>query len=155
MIRSVTNWIRAKVKTLYYIAQILPPFFAITFSPAGLGSRVGRRLIWGKLRRIGISFFPPLARSLQMHYGLTGGCAHCGASCKLLFQCPHWDDKNNRCSIYELRPSVCRLFPITPSDIIDRNLTKTETPCGFRFNNNPRKVNAPTYLPKGVFPKPR
>lgn len=152
MFSAIRERLVSRGKTAFYIAQILPPFFAAAFSSAGLGSASGRRLIWGKLRRMSISLFPPLAKMLQEHYGLTGGCAHCGASCKLLFQCPHWDDKNSRCSIYEFRPSVCRLFPITPSDIGDRNLTNTQVPCGFRLSSQ-RKPSPPSFVPKGVFPK--
>jgi hypothetical protein len=119
----------------YHVLQRVPPFFAAVFSTRGLLSHEGRILIWGKFRRIMISFFPPLARYLQKKYGLAGGCSHCSASCKLLFQCPHWDDKSSRCSVYEDRPNICRFFPITPADLRDRNLVQKGTRCGFRFMN--------------------
>ncbi len=150
---SIKTWIGSRLRTMYYIALILPPFFSVVFSSKGLGSHPGRLLIWGKVRRIFISFFPPLAHYLQARSGVSGGCDNCGASCKLLFQCPHWDDKNSRCSIYEFRPSVCRLFPITPADIRDRNLVNQEVPCGFRFNPNVRRSTPTSFIPDSISPK--
>ncbi|MBI1860682.1 MAG: YkgJ family cysteine cluster protein [Deltaproteobacteria bacterium] len=148
---EVAEFFLSRLRTGYYIVQILPPFFATAFSTRGFGSAEGRQQIWGKARRILISLFPPFARFLQAHYGLSGGCVHCSSSCKLLFQCPHWDDKQSRCGIYEDRPSVCRLFPITPGDIKDRNLVNKEVACGFRFN--PAAKPPRPYFPKGVSPR--
>ena len=121
------------LRRIWYIFQILPHFFAVAFSADGLGSEDGRQLIWGKIRRTFISLFPPLARALQEKHGISGGCRGCGASCRLLFQCPHWDDRSNLCGIYEDRPTVCRLYPISPADIRDRNLVLKKKPCGFSF----------------------
>lgn len=109
----------------------LPPFLAVVFSPEGLGSPVGRRLIRGKFRRLAQSFFPSYAKKLQKKHGLVGGCINCGTSCNLMFQCPHWDSKSRLCTVYEDRPSICRTFPITPADIEDRNLMAGQTGCGF------------------------
>lgn len=87
-----------------------------------------------------LSFFPNLSRRLQKRYGLEGGCRSCGASCKLLFQCPHWDESSSLCSVYEDRPNICRLFPITPKDISDRDLVRgIEGGCGFRFSKPDRR----------------
>lgn len=108
-------------------------FLKITFSREGLGCREGRQLIWGKIRRVFLAAVPPVARALQKHYGLRGSCNQCGASCKILFQCPAWDDQSKLCTVYEDRPNVCRFFPMTPKDISDRNLVLKETPCGFSF----------------------
>ena len=84
--------------------------------------RPERTIIWGKIRRTMIGCVPGLALHLKRKHGLTGGCTSCGASCNLLFRCPHWDEESRLCSIYEDRPIVCRLFPITPSDLRDRDL---------------------------------
>jgi hypothetical protein len=84
---------------------------------------------------------------------MSGGCNRCGSSCKLLFQCPHWDDDSKLCSVYEDRPNICRLFPITPGDLRDRNLV-AKSPCGFTFHkrgtdpgypSEPRPIGAPSY----------
>ena len=153
MLLRVKTRVAEFFKPAYYILLILPAFFSAAFSKRGLGSADGRILIWGKLRRILISLVPHLSKFLQEHYALSGGCTHCSSSCKLLFQCPHWDDKNSRCGIYEYRPTVCRQFPVTPSDIRDRNLVSRDIPCGFRFNHNVGARPSKTFIPKGLFPK--
>lgn len=118
----------------YYLVRYLIPCTRVTFfSKAGIYSKEGRTLVIGKFRRMFISISPPLAKKLQKHYGLEGGCTSCGASCKLLFQCPHWDEPTHLCTIYEDRPPACRFFPITPADIRDRNIVLKDKPCGFTF----------------------
>ena len=116
--------------------RILPPFFAVAFTKDGLFSPAGRQLIWGKARRAFLSLSPALSKRLQAHYGVQGGCTSCGSSCNLLFQCPHWDSRTHLCSVYEDRPNICRLFPITPADIKDRDLVKHKdnASCGFAFS---------------------
>jgi hypothetical protein len=121
------------LRRAWYLLQRLPPFLSATFSADGVGSLEGRLLIWGKIRRAFLSLVPPLARHLQKHHKLSGGCTNCGSSCKLLFQCPHWDDESHLCSIYQDRPSICRLYPITPSDLRDRDIVSRKTPCGYNF----------------------
>ncbi|MBM4316291.1 MAG: YkgJ family cysteine cluster protein [Deltaproteobacteria bacterium] len=123
------RWIRR----IWHVWQRTPPFLRVVFSREGLLSSKGRILIRGKFRRAFLSLFPSVALKLQKHYGLSGSCGHCSTSCKLLFQCPHWDDNSSRCSVYEDRPNICRTFPITPQDIKDRNLVSPETQCGFTF----------------------
>jgi hypothetical protein len=70
---------------------------------------------------------------LRRKYGLSGACISCGVSCNLLLKCPHWDEESRLCSIYDHRPLTCRLFPITPSDIRDRDLVSSGKPCGYSF----------------------
>jgi hypothetical protein len=131
------------VRRFWYLVQYMIPCIQITFSKDGLGNAEGRQQIWGKWRRLFLGLIPGVAQSLQRKYGLSGGCVSCGASCKLLFQCVHWDDSSHLCSIYDDRPMACRLYPITPADIDDRNLVLKTKPCGFQFINNPK----PTPLP--------
>ncbi len=127
------------LRRAYHVYERMIPFTKAAFSKKGLFSATGRQLILGKARRVMISFFPPLAHLLQKYYGMQGGCAHCSSSCKLLFQCPHWDEGTSRCSVYEDRPNICRLFPITPGDIADRNLVSKDTSCGFSFEKKMTK----------------
>src|ERR1017187_2082890 len=77
--------------------RVAPPFVTAVFSREGMLNRVGRILIRGK------------GRPLGAHFGLQGGCNSCGASCNLLFRCPHWDTDSLLCTVYESRPLVCRM----------------------------------------------
>lgn len=117
----------------WHLAERTGPFLKVAFSRAGLGSHEGRLLIWGKFRRGFISLVPGLAAGLRKKHGLVGGCTSCGASCNLLFRCPHWDPSTHLCTVYDLRPTICKTFPITPADIRDRNLVLKDKPCGFRI----------------------
>lgn len=140
------------IRRFWHLMERVPPFLSAAFSPVGLASPAGRQLILGKFRRGFISFVPPLARWLQTKYGLKAGCSGCGASCRLLFQCPHWDAQSRLCSVYEDRPSICRLFPITPADIRDRDLVSSKEECGFVFTRQTIKdetrVAPPIVAPK-------
>jgi len=127
-----TEMIRA-IKQFWFFLERVPPCLIASFSRQGFFSAEGRILIWGKFRRFILTLFPPLATHLQSKYGLVGECVSCGASCKLLFQCPHWDDHSNLCTVYEDRPNICRHFPITPSDLRDRDIVLRKSPCGFAF----------------------
>lgn len=121
-------------RTVYLIEYMIPCIKVAFFTKGeGIYTADGRTLIRGKWRRLFISMVPPLAKKLQKHYGQEGGCRSCGASCKLLLKCPHWDDTTNLCTIYEDRPPACRFFPITPGDIRDRNIILKDEPCGFVF----------------------
>jgi Fe-S-cluster containining protein len=122
-------------RRIRYAARYLRAFvLAIVADPAVVLRKSGRTIIWGKMRRTMIGWVPGLALHLKRRHGLTGGCTSCGASCNLLFRCPHWDAESRLCSIYEDRPIVCRLFPITPSDLRDRDLAAGATTCGYSFD---------------------
>ena len=95
----------------------------------------GPTLLWGKVRRVLLSAIPPLARYLQRHYRLSGSCKNCGASCTIMFDCPFWESESRLCSVYQDRPTLCRLFPITPSDLRDRDLASGHDSCGFSFSS--------------------
>ncbi len=96
-------------------------------------------MLRGKMRRFAISMVPPVAARLQSAYGLSGECNNCGACCQLLIRCPHWDTKNSRCKAYADRPNVCRLFPITPSDLGDVTCVPGAPECGYRFVRQPAR----------------
>ena len=113
-------------------AEYIWLFARASFSKKGLLNKNGRLLIWGKFRRIFLTSIPGLAPYLKKKYQLTGGCVQCGASCRILFQCPQLDAKTGNCMVYEDRPDVCRTFPITPADLRDRDRVM-HTPCGFKF----------------------
>ncbi|MBY0371312.1 YkgJ family cysteine cluster protein [bacterium] len=118
---------------VWHVWERTLPFLRVTFSADGIASPEGRQLIVGKFRRIAISMVPGLAEKLQKKYGIQGGCSGCGASCNLLFRCPHWIESTRRCGVYELRPTVCRQFPVTPADIAERELVRNGKPCGYTF----------------------
>jgi hypothetical protein len=118
---------------ILHLWPVALPFVTTVFSRRGVLTREGRSLIRGKFRRLLICSVPPLARYLHAYYGLQGGCNSCGASCNLLFRCPHWDRDSRLCTIYESRPRVCRMFPITPTDLRDRDSVLPGTVCGFHF----------------------
>ena len=121
-------------RRIRYAARYLRAFLsAIVADPEVILREPGRTIIWGKMRRTLIGCIPGLASHLKRKHGLTGGCTSCGASCNLLFKCPHWDEGSRLCSIYEDRPLACRMFPITPSDLRDRDLAAAGTKCGYSF----------------------
>ena len=107
-------------------------------APDGLRSRTGRRLVWGKIRRSAIVCVPGLGARLQRKHGLAGHCHQCGASCNLLMRCPQWDPGTRLCRIYESRPPVCRLFPMTPADLRDVELAGQH--CGHHFDNGEKPI---------------
>lgn len=128
------NMRRSRALLLLYQIQRLLYFVAAVFSPKGIFSREGRVLIRGKIRRGFLSFFPARAQTLKQAYGLQGGCNSCGVSCSLLFVCPQLDRQTSKCTIYEDRPVACRVFPVTPQDLIERDLFSAETRCGYSFS---------------------
>jgi hypothetical protein len=131
--RRLPMSLQRSLRQFWQAVERLPPFVAAIFSKRGLFSADGRQLVVGKFRRFGLSAVPPLARYLQKKTGIAGGCTSCGASCNIMFQCPHWDKSTRLCTVYEDRPNICKLFPITPADIRDRNIVMKDKPCGFTF----------------------
>jgi hypothetical protein len=106
---------------------------ALVARPDVLFQQSGRTILWGKIRRAAICLIPGLALQLKHKHGLAGGCVSCGTSCNLLFRCPHWDPSSHLCSIYDDRPMTCRQFPMTPADLLDRDLASGTMGCGYRF----------------------
>jgi hypothetical protein len=127
-----------------YAARYLRAFVSsIAGEPEVMLRKAGRTIIRGKMRRALIGCVPGLALHLKRKHGLTGGCASCGASCILLFKCPHWDEESRLCSIYEDRPMACRMFPITPADLRDRDLAASGAPCGYSFVHKDSRRDQP------------
>jgi len=89
---------------------------------------------WGKLRRFYLAHFRPsyVRESLARR---VGHCNRTGACCNLMFTCPLLDRRSEpvRCTIHEIKPKVCRLFPIDERDLRDRDIVSPDAPCGFSF----------------------
>jgi len=64
-----------------------------------------------------------------------GECRRCGACCRLVHRCPFLQVNNGtaKCAIHKLRPANCRVFPIDPRDLADRDRIRPDDPCGFSF----------------------
>jgi hypothetical protein len=89
---------------------------------------------WGKARRFYLAHLRPgyVRESLARR---VGQCDRTGACCHLMFTCPLLDQKAEpvRCSIHDIKPKVCRLFPIDERDLRDRDIISPDAPCGFTF----------------------
>jgi Fe-S-cluster containining protein len=123
-----------ELRRIGHLARYLRAFmWALVDDPRAILRKTERAIIWGKIRRAIICCVPGLPLHLQQKHRLTGGCISCGVSCNLLFKCPHWSEGTRLCSIYDDRPMTCQVFPITPSDIRDRDLASKGTSCGYAF----------------------
>jgi hypothetical protein len=91
---------------------------------------------WGKLRRIFTIAFRR-EQVLEMLDRRRGACSRCGACCKLMFQCPAYEEKdgNPRCLVYNDRPGVCGLFPLDERDLRERDFVMPHKSCGFWFED--------------------
>ena len=93
----------------------------------------------GKLRRLWMVAFSK--RTVEAKLARRrGACSRCGACCKLLFQCPAYDesDGNPKCLIYNDRPGVCGLFPLDEQDLAERDIIMPDKKCGFFFSDDPK-----------------
>ena len=100
--------------------------------------RQSAALFWGKIRRSFLVNF----RKKRVEEKLArrrGACTRCGACCKLLFNCPAYDDSdgNPKCLIYNDRPGVCGLFPLDEKDLRERDFVMPGRKCGFTFADTP------------------
>jgi len=89
---------------------------------------------WGKVRRFYLAHF----RRAYVRESLArrvGECDRTGACCRLMFTCPLLDTASDpvRCRVHEVKPKVCRLFPIDERDLRDRDILSPDAPCGFTF----------------------
>ncbi len=100
--------------------------------------RQAAAMCWGKLRRAFLIAFRK-GRVEEKLRRRRGACHRCGACCKILFDCPAYDDSdgNPKCLIYNDRPGVCGLFPLDEKDLIERDIMMPEKPCGFTFEDAP------------------
>lgn len=93
----------------------------------------------GKLRRFLLVSFArgKVRRKLERR---EGSCARCGTCCKLLLRCPALVESNGiyKCLIYDDRPGVCGLFPLDEKDIEERNIIRSDIPCGYSFFSDPK-----------------
>jgi hypothetical protein len=106
---------------------------------------------WGKLRRLWLVAFAKRKVAEKMERR-RGACNRCGACCKLLFQCPAYDESDGqpKCLIYNDRPGVCGLFPLDEQDLRERDIVMPEQKCGFFFSDDPatkRPGPAPESMP--------
>lgn len=79
--------------------------------------RLFKGLFFNKIKQRQGKCTPTVCQTLD---GRTGA-----ACCKLGYVCPFLKESN--CKIYEIRPTNCRVFPATPSDL---HLVKN---CGYYF----------------------
>ena len=89
----------------------------------------------GKLRRFALVLMKEkyIAR---MHQKRLGECHRCGLCCQLLFECPFLQTLSTgicRCTIHNMRPDNCKVFPIDERDLRERDLVDAKIPCGYRF----------------------
>lgn len=98
-----------------------------------------RRQIRGKVRR----FFLAHTRRgkayiREMEMRRRGECGRCGACCKLLYRCPFLREEEGLavCSIHNRRPANCRIFPVDPEDLADRDEVMPDHPCGYAFEES-------------------
>lgn len=92
----------------------------------------------GKLRRLWLVAFSRKTVEAKLERR-RGACSRCGACCKLLFQCPAYDESDGqpKCLIYNDRPGVCGLFPLDEQDLRDRDIVMPDKKCGFFFSDTP------------------
>ena len=92
----------------------------------------------GKLRRLWLVAFSRRTVETKLERR-RGACNRCGACCKLLFQCPAYDESDGqpKCLIYNDRPGVCGLFPLDEADLRERDIVMPEQKCGFFFSDGP------------------
>ncbi len=116
--------------------------------PAGaphVGFRGAVRLWWGKLRRAFLGrLLPGYVR--RRHALRRGHCVRCGACCQLGIVCPALDADAAGLAIclkyQKKRDPNCRIFPITQSDLRDRDLILPGTPCGYWFPDEADRPSA-------------
>lgn len=68
-----------------------------------------------------------------------GECSRCGACCRLAYRCQFLRMEGDvaACRFHNLRPANCRIFPLDPLDLADRDLVSPDRPCGFSFRDEP------------------
>lgn len=93
-------------------------------------------LVRGKFRRFRLAHTRRGRRYIQRMLQLRRGeCARCGACCRLAYRCQFLRMEEDRavCRIHSYRPANCRIFPVDPLDLADRDLVAPDRACGFSF----------------------
>ena len=95
----------------------------------------------GKIRRALLVNFRR-TRVVEKLERRRGACSRCGACCKLLFNCPAYDDSDGspKCLVYNDRPGVCGLFPLDEKDLRERDIISPDKKCGFWFEDAPAEA---------------
>lgn len=98
-------------------------------------------MAWGKIRRGWLVAFRKKKVTQKLSHR-RGACTRCGACCKILFNCPAYDESGGepRCLIYNDRPGVCSLFPMDAADLAERNIVMPDRKCGYYFVDEAKPV---------------
>jgi len=110
------------------------------------------QLLRGKVRRF---FLAHTRRGREyirrMEARRIGECRRCGACCKLVYRCPFLRFENGVavCTIHKVRPANCRIFPVDPRDLADRDKIAPDLPCGFSFVEERAAAPASAAGPEG------
>ncbi len=101
-------------------------------------------MVIGKIRRAWLIAFQKQTVEEKLSHR-RGACSRCGACCKILFQCPAYDESNGepKCLIYNDRPGVCSLFPMDKADLRERDIVMPGTKCGYWFDDDTRPIQQP------------
>lgn len=94
---------------------------------------IHRRMLQGKFRRFWLVHFRRRYVEEVLLPRRTNTCQRTGACCQLGFGCPAFDKKNSLCKIHPYKPLSCKLYPITPEDLEERNLIYPNKSCGYSF----------------------
>lgn len=92
------------------------------------------KLIRGKMHRFYVGHFDKAY--VERHLARRKGeCKRCGACCQLLFHCAFAAEckEGIGCKIYKNRPVNCRIFPLHPRDLSERDIVAPNQPCGYYF----------------------
>lgn len=101
----------------------------------GLTIRQKMKLVRGKVHRFYVGHFDKtfVARNLARR---KGECKRCGVCCQLLLRCAFAAEckEGVGCKIYTKRPVNCRVFPLHPRDLAERDLLMPDQKCGYYFD---------------------
>lgn len=127
------NFIVRPLKLKHIIIYAFPTLWELLKMTA-IPTRLNRRLMRGKIRRWWFINFRRKYVEDVLLPKRGNGCQMTGACCELGFGCPAFDAKRRLCKIHPYKPLVCKLFPLTEEDIVDRNLVYPTKRCGYSFS---------------------
>lgn len=70
-----------------------------------------------------------------------GACIRCGNCCQIGFKCPAYDAESGACTINSIKPLLCKMFPITPADLGDRDTVSLKPSCGFYWEKSEKELS--------------